>query len=165
MYHYFDSKEHLYEAVFFAVAPAVWQQMAESVRDTPTMLAGIEALMRDRGGPRDHTSARSSRGCPRSPHSTPSSSTSSRPAPRSRTRCSGPWRTRAANGELAGLTVDQATELLRAIVMGWFFERHFAGTERDATVDAVLTAFRLMVTGFQRLDAQQAPAPRGSARE
>ena len=64
------------------------------------------------------------------------------------------------NGELTDLTLDDATDVLRAFVMGWFFERHFAGAERDATADAVLTAFRLMVTGAQRLDAQRAPAPR-----
>ena len=60
-------------------------------------------------------------------------------------------------GELTGLTVDEATETLRAFVMGWFFERHFKGAEPDDNVDAVLQAFRLMTIGAQQ-QAQQRPS-------
>ena len=61
-------------------------------------------------------------------------------------------------GELAGLSVDEATEMLRAFVMGWFFERHFKGAERDDNVDAVLQAFRLMTIGAQH-QAARSPRP------
>ena len=92
VYHYFDGKEQLYESVFFAVAPAVWQQMADSVRDAPTMLAAIAALMRDRGGARgtirqlvpcgDANGRHIAPGVPAPPR---------RGGPRSRTRCSERW--------------------------------------------------------------------------
>lgn len=60
-------------------------------------------------------------------------------------------------GELAGFTVDEATELLRAFIMGWFFERHLKGAERDQDIASVVRAFRLMAAGAQHLAAETAP--------
>ena len=50
VYHYFDGKEQLYEAVFFSIAPKVWEGIAESIAGPPTMLAGLETLLHGRGG-------------------------------------------------------------------------------------------------------------------
>jgi AcrR family transcriptional regulator len=154
VYHYFEGKEQLYEAVFFAVAPQVWDQMAESVRDAPTMLAGIEALMRGRGGPRG-------------PHVSPFLAGMPTVAvlhPEfqhlldARTKLQDKvFRDLAAlglrNGELAGVTLDEATEVLRSFVMGWFFERFFGGLRRRDDVDGFVTAFRLMTIGAQHVVA------------
>jgi AcrR family transcriptional regulator len=161
MYHYYDSKEQLYEAVFYTVAPVVWQQMADSVRDADTMLAAIEALMRGRGGQRAPYVSSFLAGMPTVATLHPEFAH----LLKARTKLQDQvFRALAdlglRNGELTGLTVDEATDVLRAFVMGWFFERHFAGAQRDATIDAVLTAFRLMATGAQHLGAQQSPAPR-----
>lgn len=62
-------------------------------------------------------------------------------------------------GELAGLSVDEATEMLRAFIMGWFFERHFTRAESDDNVDGVLQAFRLMALGGQQLTQKPPPRP------
>ena len=145
VYHYFDGKEQLYEAVFFAVAPEVWEGMAESVADAPTMVAGIETLMRGRGRTRG-------------PHVSPflaalPTVASLHPEFDHLLKARTKFQDRAfralaelglRTGELADLTVDEATDVLRAVVMGWFFERHFEGAERDASIDAMLKAFRLM---------------------
>lgn len=133
VYHYFDGKEHLYEAVFFAVAPRVWEGMAASVDAAETMVDAIEVLMRGRCGARGQPYVSpSSPACRASPCSIPSSSACFRRARSSRIWCSAPSPSLGcAPGELAGFTVDGATALLRALLVGWFFERHFVGAERD----------------------------------
>ena len=61
-------------------------------------------------------------------------------------------------GELVGFTLDEATALLRALVMGWFFERHFVGAERDHDIASVVKAFRLMALGAGQVADQSRPA-------
>jgi AcrR family transcriptional regulator len=161
VYHYYDGKEPLYEAVFFAVAPRVWEGMAASVRDAPTMLDGIEAMLRGRGGPRG-------------PHVSPFLAGMPTVAVlhpefehllKARTKLQEPvFRALAElglqTGELADLTIDEASGMLRAFVMGWFFERHFEGPDREENIAGVLQAFRLMAAGARQLAADRPPARR-----
>ena len=46
-----------------------------------------------------------------------------------------------ASGELDFLTEDEATELIRSIVMGWFFERHFRQAEIPNSGESILAMF------------------------
>ena len=39
------------------------------------------------------------------------------------------------------LSEDEATELIRSIVMGWFFERHFRQEEIPGSADSILAIF------------------------
>ncbi len=160
VYHYFDGKEQLYEAVFFAVAPRVWEAMADSMAGAPTMLAGIETLLRGRGGPRAPYVSPFLAGMPTVATLHPEFEH----LLKARTKFQDPVfralaETGLRTGELAGLDVDEATAMLRAFVMGWFFERHFEGPDRDDNIPAVMQAFRLMATGAQHLAASSAPAP------
>lgn len=43
-----------------------------------------------------------------------------------------------STGELSGFTLREATEIIRALVMGWFFERHLRGREIDGSADALV---------------------------
>jgi AcrR family transcriptional regulator len=150
VYYYFESKEQLYEAVFMAVAPPVWEAMAESAGEEPTMMAGLEGLLRGRGGRRaPHVSAFMA-GMPTVVTLHPELAH----LLETRTKLQDIVfrvfaETGLRTGELAGLSVDQATEMLRAFIMGWMFERHFKGGDPDDNVDAVLHAFRLMTVGAQ----------------
>jgi AcrR family transcriptional regulator len=160
IYHYFDGKEQLYEAVFFNIAPAVWEGMAESVGDASTMLAGLEGLLRGRGGQRAPYVSPFLAGMPTVATLHPELDH----LLKARTKFQDPVfralaETGLRTGELAGLTVDEATAMLRAFVMGWFFERHFEGPERDDNIPAVLQGFRLMVAGAQHLTPPPTPTP------
>jgi AcrR family transcriptional regulator len=161
MYHYFEGKEQLYEAVFYTVAPQRWEALAESVRDAPTMLAGIEQLMRGRGGPHGPYVSPFLAGLPTVATLHPEFAH----LLKARTKLQDQVFRALADlglrtGELEGLTVDQATGLLRAIVMGWFFERHFAGAQRDDDIAGILQGFRLMAAGARRLASDTPPRRR-----
>jgi AcrR family transcriptional regulator len=148
VYYYFDSKEQLYEAVFLAVAPPVWEAMAESAGEEPTMIAGLEGLLRGRGGRRAPNVSAFMAGMPLVVTLHPELIH----LLETRTKLQDIVfrvfaETGLRTGELVGLSVDQATEMLRAFTMGWFFERHFKGGDADDNLDAVLHAFRLMTIG------------------
>ena len=165
VYYYFDSKEQLYEAVFLAVAPHVWEGMAASAGDEPTMLAGLDGLLRGRGGRRPpHVSAFMA-GMPTVATLHPELEHLLEVRTKLQDRV---FRVLAETGlrtgELTGLSVDEATEMLRAFVMGWFFERHFKGAEPDDNVDAVLQAFRLMTIGAHQQAARKPSSRPGKDR-
>jgi AcrR family transcriptional regulator len=160
MYYYFDSKEQLYEAVFFAVAPQVWEAMSESLGEAPTMLSGLEGLLRGRGGTRAPYVSAFMAGMPTVAVLHPELAH----LLQARIKLQDPVfraiaETGLRTGELTGLTVDQAAEMLRVFVMGWFLERHFKGADGDDNIPAVMHAFRLMVAGAQHLPAGPPSAP------
>lgn len=149
VYYYFDSKEQLYEAVFLAVAPPVWDAMAESAGEAPTMMAGLESMLRNRGGRRAPYVSAFMAGMPTVVTLHPELEH----LLETRTKLQDIVfrmfaETGLRTGELVGLGVDEATEMLRAFVMGWMFELHFKGGGDD-NVDAILQAFRLMTIGAQ----------------
>ena len=45
------------------------------------------------------------------------------------------------SGEIDFLSEDEATELIRSIVMGWFFERHFRQEEIPKSAESILAMF------------------------
>ena len=50
-----------------------------------------------------------------------------------------------STGELRGFTVEEATEMLRSLVMGWFFERYFRGGEQQGATNVVVATMRALV--------------------
>ena len=161
VYHYYDGKEPLYEAVFFTIAPEVWDGMADSMAGAPTMLAGIETLLRNRGGTRRPYVSAFLAGLPTVATLHPEFAH----LLKARTKFQDPVfralaETGIRTGELVGLSVEEATAMLRAFIMGWFFERHFEGPDRDDNIPAVLHAFTLMAAGSQHQDADTPPPTR-----
>jgi hypothetical protein len=51
-----------------------------------------------------------------------------------------------ATGELPGFDVDTGTELLRTMVMGWFFERFWHLEDRTGGIDVILVALRAIAS-------------------
>jgi len=47
-----------------------------------------------------------------------------------------------ASGELYFLSEDEGTELIRSIIMGWFFERHFRQEEIEHSGEAIISMFK-----------------------
>lgn len=146
MYHYFDGKETLYEAVFFDVAPRVWQRMGERLAEVATVRASIETMMRGRGGERSPHASSFLAGVPTVAvlhpelgHLLDARSKLQNDAFRMIAELG------MATGEFADFTVDEATEILRTMTMGWFFERHFEGETFDSTIVAILKALDHML--------------------
>lgn len=146
LYHHFDGKESLYEAVFFDVAPRVWQRMAERLAGVVTVRASVETMMRARTG--DHSPLASSflAGVPtvavlhpEFDHLLDARSKLQNDAFRRIAELG------MTTGEFIDFTVDEATEILRTMTMGWFFERHFEGETFDSTIAAVLKALDHML--------------------
>jgi AcrR family transcriptional regulator len=158
VYHYFDGKEQLYEAVFFAVAPRVWEGMAASVSVSETMVDAIEALMRDRGGARGPFVSSFLAGMPTVGVLHPEFERLLQARAELQDLV---FRSLAElglrTGELAGFTVDEATAVLQALVVGWFFERDFVGAERDHEIASVVKAFELMALGARQVSDDRAP--------
>ena len=46
------------------------------------------------------------------------------------------------SGEIDFLSEDEATELIRSIVMGWFFEKHFRQEEIPRSAESILAIFK-----------------------
>ena len=46
------------------------------------------------------------------------------------------------SGEIDFLSEDEATEVIRSIVMGWFFEKHFRQEEIPRSAESILAIFK-----------------------
>ena len=146
MYHYFDGKESLYEAVFFDVAPRVWQRMAERLSDASTVRASVETMMRGRGGDPSPLASSFLAGVPTVAvlhpefgHLLDARSKLQNDAFQMIAELG------MTTGEFADFTIGEATEILRTMTMGWFFERHFEGETFDSTIAAILKALDHML--------------------
>jgi AcrR family transcriptional regulator len=142
IYHYFGGKQQLYEAVFEATTDRIWGQIgvpevleANTLREAFALLvtdarAGTEQL----GDQADFVALVpvEARLHPEFAHLL--ERTSSYQDDRFGALAS----LGLSTGELDGFTHHQATEILRAIVMGWFFERHLRGREIPGSSDALL---------------------------
>jgi AcrR family transcriptional regulator len=160
MYHYFDGKESLYEAVFFDVAPAVWASISARIVDAPTVRQAVEMVLRDRGGARSPSITPFLAALPTVAVLHPEfehllTARAELQSTAFRAMAEIGMRT----GELRGFTLDEATEILRSIVMGWFFERYFGGAARDTSIDTMLKAFDRI------LDPPRVPARRRSTQK
>ena len=49
-----------------------------------------------------------------------------------------------STGELDGFHLTQATEIIRSVLMGWFFERHFRGYEIEGGGDAAVHLYEAL---------------------
>ena len=47
-------------------------------------------------------------------------------------------------GELEGFTIEEGREFLRALIMGWFFERHFRGKGIPGSGEAIIKAVKVL---------------------
>jgi AcrR family transcriptional regulator len=147
VYHYFNGKDQLYRAVFEDTAPIIWERMYESILPCESMIEGVEILLRGRGGQRLPFQSHFLAGMPTVArlHAELSDLLVRR------TELQLPvFRHLAelgmATGELPGFDVDTGTELLRTMVMGWFFERFWHLEDRTGGIDVILVALRAIAS-------------------
>ena len=140
VYHYFQSKEKLYTDVFEQTSNSIW----ESSEDASTLLDAMRELLDDSRQLAEQLPSYSdflaSLPIEARLHPEFSELLEKRAVYQDRT-----FRRLAsigiASGELDFLTEDEATELIRSIVMGWFFERHFRQAEIPNSGESILAMF------------------------
>lgn len=147
VYHYFDGKDTLYRAVFEETAPPIWSRMYDSVAVCERMIDGVEVLLQGRGGQRMPFQSAFLASMPTVArlHDELSDLLDRR------TELQNPVFRHLAElglrtGELPGFELDAATELLRTMVMGWFFERFWHLDDRVGGIDTILFALRAIAS-------------------
>jgi len=145
IYHYFGGKAELYEAVFEDTSGAIWADLGASVVGRQSLIAALEQLVHDS---RQLTDTRphfndflalvpmEARLHPEFSHLLDRRSKYQDDTFRALAELG------ISTGELEGFTEVEATEIIRAVVMGWFFERHFRGSEMPGSGEAILHLFR-----------------------
>jgi len=143
IYHYFQSKEKLYTEVFKQTSSAIWDSVTPA-EEAKTLLEAMTKLLDD--------SRQISTDLPSFSDFLASLPIEAKMHPEFsdllRQRADHQDRTfrklasiGIESGEIDFLSKDEATELIRSIVMGWFFERHFRGEEIPKSAESILVMF------------------------
>ena len=152
VYHYFQSKEKLYTDVFEQTSTAIWDSVTPP-QEAQTLLESMEQLLDDSRLLADtlpsYSDFLASLPIEARLHPEFSDLLQKRADYQDKT-----FRKLAnigiQSGELDFLTEDEATELVRSIVMGWFFERHFRQEEIPNSADAILAMFEHLLNSGKR---------------
>ena len=147
IYHHFAGKPALYEAVFEATVTAIWADLGERSSSLDNVVDRIDAMIdesRDLSTNRMHHSdflanvPMEARRHPQFAHLLTHRS-------KYQDEVFGAMAELGLEtGELAGFDLHEAIEVVRAPMMGWFFERHFRGAEVEHGGDAIKKLFRIL---------------------
>lgn len=151
VYHYFQSKEKLYTQVFEQTSTAIWDSVAPS-EEAQTLFESMKKLLDD--------SRLLAEKLPSYSDFLASLPIEARLHPefsellQKRADYQDKTFRKLANigiesGELDFLTEDEATELIRSIVMGWFFERHFRQEEIPNSGESILAMFEHLLNSHK----------------
>lgn len=146
IYNHYETKVKLYEAVFLDTADEVWSDVSSSLSEG-TLLAAVTRLI---GSSRSLAE--------RLPHYSnflASLPVEARLHPEfadlldRRTRYQDETfnelaRLGVRTGELDGFSLEEGREFLRALVMGWFFERHFRDEELSGSGEALIKLIKIL---------------------
>ena len=143
VYHYFQSKEKLYTEVFEQTSTAIWDSVTPS-KEAETLFESMKQLLDDSRLLADKLPSYSDflASLPIEARLHPEFSylLKKRADYQDRT-----FRQLAnigiQSGELDFLNENEATELIRSLVMGWFFERHFRRGEIPNSGESIIAMF------------------------
>jgi len=146
IYNYFESKSSLYVAVFEDSADQIWSDVS-SARFERTLVEAVSHLIESSRSITDRL--------PNHSQFLASTPTEARLHPEFlpllRRRTEFQDQTFAAlaaigirTGELEGFSIEEGTELLRALIMGWFFERHFRAEEIPGGGEVIIKLFKVL---------------------
>lgn len=147
VYHYFGGKSALYEEVFESTAEAIWQSVDEVVMRHETLIANVEAIVHFTltiSKERKHYSdflalfPMESTLHPEFAHMLDWRSKRQDKTFRAMAEIG------LATGELDGFDSTTATELLRSLIMGWFYETHIHGRMSERDGESLVTLIRLL---------------------
>ena len=143
IYHYFQSKENLYTQVFNRTSSTIWDSVTPAGEAKTLLEAMTDLLDNSRQISTDlpsYSDFLASLPIEAKMHPEFSDLLQQRADHQDKT-----FRKLAsigiASGEIDFLSEDEATELIRSIVMGWFFERHFRQEEIPGSAESILAIF------------------------
>ena len=143
IYHYFQSKEKLYTEVFKQTSSTIWDSVTPSGEAKTLLEAMTDLLDNSRQISTDlpsYSDFLASLPIEAKMHPEFSDLLQQRADHQDRT-----FRKLASigikSGEIDFLSEDEATELIRSIVMGWFFEKHFRQEEIPKSAESILVMF------------------------
>ncbi len=150
IYHHFGGKQQLYEAVFHETTEGIWGHIGppgnvahDSLRDA---IAHLVAGSRARPGDDEiHADFLALVAVEAKLHPEFAPLLERRSAYQDE-RFGALAELGLSTGELAGFTHFQATEIIRAVVMGWFFERHLRGREIPGSADALVSLIEALAS-------------------
>lgn len=141
VYHYFGSKDALYEVVFDDTLAAIWDQVHTAVMAHDTVYANVQSLIQ-RTNSLSTTMQHYSDFLALSPIEARVHRQFAHLVEQRRKRQDETFGSLAeiglATGELAGLDQHEATEVLRALIMGWFFESYLNGPQASDDGSSIL---------------------------
>ena len=144
IYHYFQSKEKLYTEVFKQTSSTIWDSVTPSGEAKTLLEAMTDLLDNSRQLSTDlpsYSDFLASLPIEAKMHPEFSDLLQQRADHQDRT-----FRKLASigikSGEIDFLSEDEATELIRSIVMGWFFEKHFRQEEIPRSAESILAIFK-----------------------
>ena len=144
IYHYFQSKEKLYTEVFKRTSSTIWDSVTPSGEAKTLLEAMTDLLDNSRQISTDlpsYSDFLASLPIEAKMHPEFSDLLQQRADHQDRT-----FRKLASigikSGEIDFLSEDEATELIRSIVMGWFFEKHFRQEEIPRSAESILAIFK-----------------------
>ena len=147
IYHYFQSKEKLYTEVFKQTSSTIWDSDTPSGEAKTLLEAMTDLLDNSRQISTDlpsYSDFLASLPIEAKMHPEFSDLLQQRADHQDKT-----FRKLAsigiASGEIDFLSEDEATELIRSIVMGWFFERHFRQEEIPGSAESILAIFEYLL--------------------
>jgi len=147
VYHYFGSKVALYEEVFEATAEAMWHAVDEAALAHDRLLANMKSIIGftfSMDAKRQQDSdflALFPMECSLHPEFAHMLDWRSK---RQDATFSALAELGIATGELEGFTVTTGTELLRSLIMGWFYESYIHGRPYDSAGESLITLIRLL---------------------
>ena len=147
VYHYFGGKAALYEEVYDVTAEAIWLDMKQVATARDTVIESVE-LMVNSADAYERTKPGYSNFLALVPMEISLHPEFAHMLDRRSKRQDETFGALAelglATGELDGFDRDTATEMLRALMMGWFLESHFRGRSHDRSGEALVTTIRLL---------------------
>lgn len=147
VYHYFGGKAALYEAVFVVTVDTIWANVGRAASGLDTVVANVQAIIDESRNLRDDW-PRHNEFLALVPMETRLNPEFAHLLDRRSKHQDETFGALAAlgisTGELDGFDVAGATEVIRSLIMGWFFERHFRGGEVAGSGEAVVQLFRLL---------------------
>lgn len=148
IYHYFGGKAELYEAVFDATADSIWQAFSIDQIAHDSLLEALEDLLdaSTRFGPDQHVYNDFLAMVPMEARLHPEfAHLLDRRSKYQDDTFGALVDLGLATGELAGIDRAVAVEMIRAVIMGSFFERHFRASLRAESVAGAKEIFRRLL--------------------
>jgi len=147
VYHYFGSKDALYEVVFDETIDAIWAEIHTTALVHDTVYANLESLMQSTASlylTRPHYSDFLALAPIEARINRQFAHLLDHRRKLQDTTFGALAELGIDTGELAGFDVDSATDVLRSLIMGWFFERYFNGSAGATGERSLLRLFEIL---------------------